>query len=249
MPLLLSPDQIATGQYGIRPIVTPAGTAGVYVQNVSSLSLTLNSRLGSIQIPPAFVATLPMDENDQITFSATPPATVAWPAKTPQYIDLSYSFVPVAPAGTGLFVTPLAPGGDAINVNVNGSSIPNFTVIAQGTITTASSQTSVNTPSISPPSILTKQLVLSIYNNSGQAISGVYAVADNATIDTFTGSDLVIGTLQPEGGSITNATAASVLLNSDVHPHLFIQGAAHFTFTLNAATTAAGSINWSLISY
>lgn len=122
MPLLLSPEQIALGQYGIRPIVTPSGTQGIFLQNVSSLSITVNSRLGSLQIPPAFIATLPMDENDQITFDAVPSGT-NFPAAFPQYVDVSYSFVPVAPAGTGLFIVPTTGGATpAVSVAVSPSS-------------------------------------------------------------------------------------------------------------------------------
>ena len=125
MPLLLSPAQIALGQYSIQPITTPAHTKGIFLQNVSSLSLVMYSRIGSIQIPPAFVATLPMDENDQITFTAIPPANNNWPTGVPQYIDLSYSFESVAPSGTGLFITPMAPGGGAILAQLTGSNATN----------------------------------------------------------------------------------------------------------------------------
>ena len=118
MPLLLSPEQIALGQYSIRPIVTPSGTQGIFLQNVSSLSITVNSRLGSVQIPPAFIATLPMDENDQITFEAIP-SGINFPSAFPQYVDVSYSFVPVAPAGTGLFIVPTTGGATpAVSVAV-----------------------------------------------------------------------------------------------------------------------------------
>ena len=120
MPLLLSPEQIALGQYGIRPIVTPSGTQGIFLQNVSSLSITVNSRLGSVQIPPAFVVTLPMDENDQITFEAIP-SGINFPSAFPQYVDVSYSFVPVAPAGTGLFIVPTTGGATpAVEVAITG---------------------------------------------------------------------------------------------------------------------------------
>lgn len=122
MPLLLSPEQIAQGQYSIRPIVTPSGTQGIFLQNVSSLSITVNSRLGSVQIPPAFIATLPMDENDQITFEAIP-SGINFPSAFPQYVDVSYSFVPVAPAGTGLFIVPTTGGAiPAVSVAVSPSS-------------------------------------------------------------------------------------------------------------------------------
>ena len=140
MPLLLSPERIALGQYSIRPIVTPSGTQGIFLQNVSSLSITVNSRLGSVQIPPAFIATLPMDENDQITFDAVPSGT-NFPAAFPQYVDVSYSFVPVAPAGTGLFIVPTTGGATpAVSVAVTPDPV-NITDASGTTSTTAGSST------------------------------------------------------------------------------------------------------------
>lgn len=254
VPLLLSPEQIALGQYGIRPIVTPSGTQGVFLQNVSALSITLNSRLGSIEIPPAFVVTLPMDENDQITFTATP-SGINFPEAFPQYVDVSYSFVPVAPAGTGLFIVPTTGGtSPAVEVAITGSYAPNpaitnLTLLAHGTTATAVGVTSVNTPSIDVPAINPTHIVVAIYNDTGESVTGVYAVADAAIIDTFTGSALVVATLTPEGGDITTGTAASVLFDADAHPYVFSLGMAHFTFNLSAATAATGSLSWAVYGY
>ena len=263
MPLLLSPAQIALGQYSIQPITTPARTKGIFLQNVSSLSLVMYSRIGGIQIPPAFVATLPMDENDQITFTAIPPANNNWPTGVPQYIDLSYSFESVAPSGTGLFITPMAPGGGAILAQLTGSSPPvlydasDWILIDSGTIAVTNGGTQYpSTGTIVRPTSVPRNLALLLDNESGLSIDQAFDVyvltsqlpnvASNKAIQFGSAINLPVNPMP-------NASQIGVGITTTSNPPMpnpFIgnEGIA-FTFTLSAAPTAAGTINWALIGY
>lgn len=166
---------------------------------------------------------------------------------TARMFVLNPTYAAAVTVGTGSLEIRVTPTYG--QVSLTGRFAPSSpTVIAHGTTTVGVGVSSVNTLEITTEATF-QHIVVAIYNNSGESIPSIYAVSDSADIDTYSGASLVDGLTIPQGSSITNGSASVALLDASASPYLFLFGEAHITFNLSAATTAAGSISWSLIGY
>jgi hypothetical protein len=130
--------------------------------------------------------------------------------------------------------------------------IKEFKLIANGTSSVNIGAQFISSDIIPKPTKLYRNYILMVSNKSGLTMSTVsilgYTIIANNPIP-----NVPINTTAYLRSNVIPANGASGVISgidlTSEEPNLFLMGNAKFTFNLNAAATAAGTIDWALIGY
>lgn len=119
--------------------------------------------------------------------------------------------------------------------------------VANGTINVASGASVGQSISIAEPNQRFSRFVLMFNNGTTSAISSIALNTSATSVGSLSNKSVQISSKQPINGG--SGADGSVLYNivNDIYP--FVGGSISFEANLSAATTAAGTIDWSLFAY
>lgn len=120
-------------------------------------------------------------------------------------------------------------------------------LVSSGTIQVGVGVSSVTSNAIQEPTRRYPKFAIAFNNASGVTIGNVTMSAQNVNIGSKTGLAVQVSAVQPQNGA--SGANDTVLVNIETNAYPFLFGTAEITFDFSTATSASGTIDWSLYAY